>query len=254
MTAAKSPNPYRDPKPWQRVIMGGRRIKAILREYNGVKVTDEWKVDKSKSQSGGSAKFAGTKLVDDIVLTLEAPDEATFDDLGDIWNLLAPVPGQGSAATPPASAGSTFAIGSPAAKPGTDGGSGSTSAPAGGTSTPFGVADPTAAKDKKDSKSKDPDPGPRPPTIPIELAALKFIGVVAVARKSWEGPYPSEGNSWQVKIGLIESKPPTPAGAGTMGPVKPGSQYAIGNGAGPGTPQDNADKAKKDAAAEAGGV
>lgn len=234
---ASRPNPYRDPLPFNRVRIGGRLIKALLYEFDGLKIEDGWKVDKSKSSSGGAAKFTGTKLLEAIKLTFKcvgignalSAAEAAFDDLIDVYALLQPVPGQGGGTTATAAAGQTKAVGSP---------------PADGTPSQFTAAESSfgAAADKK---AADPDPGPRPPTLPIEFAPCAMLGVFAVARKSFEIKYDRDENAWSFILEVIQDKPPTPAGGGVMAAPKPAAP-AAGNPA--------AAAANEVAAAEAAGT
>lgn len=235
--ATARPNPFRDPIPFNRVRLGGRLIKATLIAFNGLKVEDGWKVDKGKTSSGGTAKFTGTKLVGGekgILLTFKAHNAATYDDARDIYDMLAPVPGQGGGTAATATTGQTKAVGSPVGQ------SGSVNAGAGGAvssantnqgffeSVAQGVKDAQAAFTKAESsfgagadkKTADPDPGPRPPTLPIEFAPCANVGVFAVARASWEEKYVAADLSWDIEIGLIVDKPTTPAGAGVMAPPK----------------------------------
>lgn len=246
-----SPNPYRDPRPWgRRVILGGRLLKAILKSWDA-SLTDDWKKQKSKKSNGASMVFGGTNPVEDLKMTFQAPNAEAFDDLGDIWNMLAPLPVTGSAPAAATGTPQTSAVGSPPA-----------------TAKPF---DPFAAlaqaqsalaaldNPTKPAATTDPtssavaapadDPGPRPPTVTIQHAGINFLGVFAVARKSWKGPYPVAGNSWEVEIEFVHDRPPTPAGAGTMTAAQ-----AIFGGAGGSSPQASADAAKSQANADAAGT
>ena len=204
------PNPFRDPVPYNRVRIGGHLILAVLTEFSGVKVEDGWKVDKSKSTSGGAAKFTGTKLVGGekgIVLNFKACDAAAYDDLWFVYDLLKPIPGQGGGTTATASTGQTSGVGSPPASTTSSASSAFTAA-----QSSFGAG--------ADKKTADPDPGPRPPTLPIEFAPCANVGVFAVARASWEEKYDKTDLSWDIEIGLIVDTPTTQAGAGVMAAPK----------------------------------
>ncbi|HSM94072.1 MAG TPA: hypothetical protein VLT47_14435 [Anaeromyxobacteraceae bacterium] len=203
-----SPNPYRDPRPWYTVIIGGRTIAAPLVGYGGMKIEDEWKVDKSKSTSGHVPKFAGTKGRTEIMLTFAAADADDFDDIGDLFTLMAPAPGAYSS-TPPTTTttGQTSGVGSVA--------SGATV----GTVDPnTGKAvDPDNAFGAASSQvTQDPDPGPRPPTLPIVNAVCAWHGVFAVARRSIELEWVKDDNSWLCHLGLIQDEPPVAIAAGAM--------------------------------------
>lgn len=88
------PNPYRFPDEWGRVEFSGLVVKALLVAVNGVELEDEWDVQRGIGTTGAVTIWRGTKPVENIVLTFEAPDEATFDDLYAIWDLLKPKPRQ----------------------------------------------------------------------------------------------------------------------------------------------------------------
>lgn len=231
--AAASPNPYRDPRPWYTVVLGGVTIKAPLTKYNGLKIEDEWKVDKSKSTSGHVPKFAGTKGRTDIMLTFRAASEDDFDDIGDLFNLMAPAPGAYSS-TPPTttSAGQSTGVGSVA--------SGATAANV-DPNTGKAVPDPDNAFGSASSTNPDPDPGPRPPTLPIQNAVCAWHQVFAVARKSIELKYLEADNSWECDLGLIQDEPPVAIAAGAM----QGPAFApLPDPAGGGTTNDSAGAAE----------
>jgi hypothetical protein len=236
-----APNPFRDPAPWNTVRIGGRLIKATLTKINGIKLEDEWKVQKSKETSGSVAVFNGTKILEAIELTFEAVGEEDFDDLGDLWNLLAPKPGTGgTVGTPAPTGGNQFSGGVVTPK-------GNAASPS--ASTTAGTVD-TSGGAAKSSSSSTPNPGPRPPTLIIENAILTYLGVTAIARKAWEGPKCTATNSWEVVLTLIQNKPPVPAGVGAQAPPKPGSQFSGGQV----TPKDGDAQTKKALDAAAAGT
>lgn len=150
------PNPFREIRPWNTVKIGGRLIKSVLKEISGVKLEDEWNVQRSLETQKAIAIYRGVKLIEGVVLTFESVDVGDFDDLDDLFSLLAPT-----------------------------------------------------------------RRGGRPPTLPIENAIVNFIGLRSINRKSWEGPYPTETNSWRVDLGVIESAPPEPVKVGPQDPTKP---------------------------------
>ena len=156
------PNPYRDAKPWGRVKIGGREIVAVLKLIDGNEIEDEWNVQKGTNTNKATAVYRGEKLIEGVVLTFEATDEESFDDLAELWAMLAPAKIGGAA-------------------------------------------------------------GGRPPTLPIENAALTWIGLTSINRKKWKGPYPTDTGSWRVDLTVIQSSPPTPAAVGKQDPSKKGS-------------------------------
>lgn len=211
-----SPNPYRDPKPWWSVKIGGREVKSYLVAIDGCEIEDDWKVQKNISSSGATAVFQGTKLVEAIKLTFEAPDEESFDDLGDIYEQMAPVPGSGFA-----SSGTT-----PGASVAHPGGvfvdktiQSSTASGAAGAEAAAASAASAPSTAKKAATTATPNPGPKPPTLSIENAVLRYIGVTSVCRKKFKAPYVTPTNSWRVDLTLIQSSPSKPAGAGPQSPT-----------------------------------
>lgn len=260
MPAAR-PNPYRDPVPFNRIRLGGRLITAILKSIDGVVVKHNWKKQKSKDSNGAVFSFQGTDPVGGeggFKLTFSAPNEAMFDDLREVLELIKPVPGQGSTGgTAAPTKGQTFAIGSPAKGDAPAATTPAASSPAGGSSSSTTTSTTATATGGAGTSSTDPgtgktdtgdksNPGPRPPTLPIENAILSdWMGVMAVASAEYEAPKPTGSNGWEWTVGFIHDKPPTPAGTGAMAPPKPGgSQYAIGSPA-----KSDEAKAKADAGA-----
>src|SRR5690606_3568534 len=114
--------------------------------------------------------------------------------------------------------GSTYAIGVPAAKNAPS--AGGTPAGSSGFSVPSGSGTGGNTTDNDGFPNNKPatNVGPRPPTLPIDNPLLAFIGVTAIARKKWKGPYNTETNSWRVDLTVIQNKPPTPAGVGQQSP------------------------------------
>jgi len=214
--ASQSPNPFRDIGPWNTLGVAGRLVKALLVEVNGVSTKDEWKAQKSKETNGQVWVFSGT-TVDKPKLTLEACDAEDFDDLGDLWNVLKPVPGFTGSATPAAPTGGQQFTGAAQSK-----GDASSSSSGGTVNT---VADPAA---KASTSSSTPNPGPRPPTVSVQNAILAWHGITAIARGEWEGPMVTETNSWRVVITVVPQEQPKPAGVGAMTPAAPGSQFTGG--------------------------
>lgn len=90
-----SDNPFRDIKPWNRVTIGGREIKSLLVALDGNELEDEWNVQRSLETNKAIAVYRGVKLIEGVVLTFEAATEAAFDDLRELWKLLAPTRANG---------------------------------------------------------------------------------------------------------------------------------------------------------------
>ncbi len=92
---SSNPNPYRDPSSFSVVKIGGTEVAADLIAIDGNKIEDDWNVQKGTGTSGATAVYRGTKLIEGVKLTFEAPDEESFDGLWALWNLLAPSPVSG---------------------------------------------------------------------------------------------------------------------------------------------------------------
>jgi len=230
------PNPYDDVRPWNTIGFGGIPILPLLVKIGDVKVTDEWKAQKSKETSGQTWVFSGTTVAKPK-LTLEAPDKASFDDLRRLWDQLKPVPGQGGGSSTSASstaAAPTAAVGSPASSSSQSAEqllaqaqralaalNNPTQPPAGGS----------ASGSSTTSSAATSNPGPRPATISVQNEILAWHGITAIARGEWEGPTPTETNSWQVVLTVVPQEPPRPAGVGAMAPAA---------SSGPVIPQSNA--------------
>jgi hypothetical protein len=223
VTERFEPNFFDDDQrePWTKISFGnGAPVKAALTKIDGVSTKHTWKEQKSKETSGSVNTFSGTKY-GHPKLTFTAVDEEDFDDLRALWNLMKPVPGQGTgapAATP--APGQTFAIGSPAK--GSSAGSSSSSSTTTETDT---------SSKKTDAKD---NPGPRPPTIAVSYPLLLWHDITACALEEWEGPTPTDSNGMEVVITIIPDKPPVPAGVGAMAAPAPGSQFSASGGAGAG--------------------
>jgi len=91
---ATGPNPFRAPDPWRVVKLGGWQVPAFLVAINGVKIEEAWETQRAIGASGWVTVWRGTKPTEDLKLTLEAPTEATFDALYELYTRLAPKNGQ----------------------------------------------------------------------------------------------------------------------------------------------------------------
>lgn len=241
------PNYYDDPRPWWEVRLGGVLLECPLVAIDGIEIEDEYNVQRPIGQSGAVAVFKGTKLVEGITLSFEGENRASFSALRGLWDLLAPKPGTGGGTGTTAGSQYTAAASSP-------NGTTTPTAPTAPASTlpatGTGGTGSTASGDGwPKNSSASPYPGPKPPTLTIDNPLLAWIGVVAVSRKKWKGPYWREGaGSWRVDVTFIQSKPPTPANVGAQSPAK-GAAFTGG------APNQAADSAAKaDAAAKASPV
>ena len=216
------PNPWDAPDFYQRVIIGGRPVKANLVEIDGISVEDDWTVQRPLGSSGATNVFKGTKPAGPCKLTFEAVSAEEFDDLRELYELMRPKPGQGAA-------GQGATTGSPGSaaygKGYVNQSSNSNPAPtvtaddllksaqaalkqlqAGGPA----AASPTAAGPIASILS----PGPKPPTLSIENGYLNYHGITAISRKSWDGPKPTPTNSFRVVVEVVLQKAPIKAAVG----------------------------------------
>lgn len=100
-------NPFRNLSAFNRVRLGGRLIKAALVAIDGNELVDDWNVQKGTNTSGATAAYRGVNLIEGVKLTFECAtgDESTaeedYDDLSDIFDMLAPAPRKGLAGPKP---------------------------------------------------------------------------------------------------------------------------------------------------------
>lgn len=87
-------NPHRFPDEWGRVYLSNWLVPAILVAVNGAKLEDEWAVQRGIGTTGAVTIWRGTKPVEGLVLTFDAPDEERFDSLYDLYGRLEPKPGK----------------------------------------------------------------------------------------------------------------------------------------------------------------
>jgi hypothetical protein len=94
-------NPFRNLSAFNRVKIGGRLIKAALVAIDGNELLDEWHVQKGTNTSGATAAYRGVNLIEGVKLTFECADgdgstaEQDYDDLLDVFDMLAPAPRRG---------------------------------------------------------------------------------------------------------------------------------------------------------------
>jgi hypothetical protein len=100
-------NPFRNLAAYNRVRIGGRLIKAALVAIDGNELLDDWNVQKGTNTSGATAAYRGVNLIEGVKLTFECANgdgstaEQDYDDLSDLWDMLAPAPRKGLAGPKP---------------------------------------------------------------------------------------------------------------------------------------------------------
>lgn len=100
-------NPFRNPSAYNRVRIGGRLIKAPLVGINGNELKDTWNIQKGTNTSGATAAYRGVELIEEVTLTFECATgdgttaEQDYDELSDIFDMIAPAPRLGLAGPKP---------------------------------------------------------------------------------------------------------------------------------------------------------
>lgn len=88
------PNFFTAPEEWHRVTLGTYKVPALLVAINGVKVEDEWAVQRQMGTSGAFTIWRGTMPTQDLKLSFEAADAAMFDGLATLYAALKPLSGR----------------------------------------------------------------------------------------------------------------------------------------------------------------
>ncbi len=100
-------NPFRNLAAYNRVRIGGRLITAPLVAINGNAIEDEWNIQKGTNTSGATAAYRGVKLIEEVVLTFECATgdgttaEQDYDDLDEVFQMIAPAARLGAAGPKP---------------------------------------------------------------------------------------------------------------------------------------------------------
>ena len=236
---ASGPNPFRDPRPFYEVYLGGVLIAGgeglpEFVEVGGVKVTDEYAKQKGTSSNGVTWVFRGTTPPEKIECTFEAVDESAFDLLTTLFDMLAPVPGTGGT-------GGVAASVVPTVQAPTQQNTALITGPGSLINQP--AAAPTVASTATGSAT-----GPKPPTLQIVNAIINWGGMVdQVSRGEFEAPTCTETNSWRCKVSFVPAGPVTPANATPQAPATTPASPG-------GTPPSPLEKSVTDAAAAAFGT
>lgn len=247
---------FDNPLPFNRVRIAGILVLAVAVKMNGIAIEAEWKKQKSKEGSGAIFAFQGMNPVGgesgfSITFRITSRDEEA--QLVDLWNALKPVPVPGSTAratTATTSTPTTEKVGSPPA-PSAEEVLADLKQSLAVLNSPQ-PANTSATAAVTASASSQPSPGPRPPTVPIELGWLAFLGCFAGAMKRWSFDdlnVESHADRFDVTIGFVHNDPPRRAGTGAMSAPK-----ATTPGAGTATVATPASSMATNAAAGASGV
>lgn len=218
------PNFYEHPLAYNRVRIGGRLVKAVLKAVDGIKIEYEWSEQKPTGTSGASWIYKGAKPAGPHKLTFLCGDgpqytaAECYDDLRDLYERFAPTPNVGGATTSTSGTANAFTIG-----PTKD----ASSAPAAGGGGVITIPDTTTTASAATSGKSGSNPGPRPPTLTIQNGFINYHGTTAISLKSWDGPKPTDTNGIEVEIEIIPQKEPVPAGTG-IAPAKSADQFTIG--------------------------
>lgn len=100
-------NPFRNLSAYNRVRIGGRLIKAPLVAIDGNELEDEWNIQKGTNTSGATAAWRGVKLIESVKLTFECATgdgttaEQDYEELMDVYDMIAPAPRLGLAGPKP---------------------------------------------------------------------------------------------------------------------------------------------------------
>jgi hypothetical protein len=232
------PNPRDNPDYFQRVIIGGRPVKASLVAIDGVEISDEWTEQKPTGHSGATNVFKGTKAPGPVTLTFETSDRdfvAEWDDLRELWELLAPKAGgggngtgatSGSPGSAAAGAGWMQAKSPASSQVSTRPEDLLAQAQAALAAVQSGANVATTAASSSTTTSSSsaastPSPGPKPPTLSISNGYLAYVGITAISRSKWKGPYVTATNSHRVDLTVINQKEPRPAATGAAAPKTP---------------------------------
>lgn len=220
------PNPWNSPRFFSTVKIGGREVMASLVEIDGIKIEDEWNEQRTTGTSGATNVFRGTKPAGPGKLIFEAVSPEEFDDLRELYELLAPKAGGGA-----------NGLGATAGSPGSAAygqqftQNRSTNSPTATTSADDllrqaqqalaalqnGQAAPPVTATASTQVSA-LTPGPKPPTLSIENGYLNYVGINAISRKSWDGPKPTATNSYRVILEVVLQKEPRKAAVGAASP------------------------------------
>lgn len=102
------PNPYRAPKEWGTVIIGGVLIPGVVLSIDGAEKPEEWVIQKGLYVSHAVTIWRGTKLAESIKILMNLHNEVEFDKYHDVKNVLRPKLGGKPPALPIVNAGINF--------------------------------------------------------------------------------------------------------------------------------------------------
>lgn len=83
-------NPYLDPTPWGTVRIGGLTIPGTILSIDGADRPDDWEVQKATDKSGATTVWKGTKVAEDIKVTVALVDSTAVDAYYNVRDTLRP--------------------------------------------------------------------------------------------------------------------------------------------------------------------
>lgn len=226
------PNYYLNPGAYNRVLLGGHLLLAVLVEVDGIKIEGDWQEQKPTDKSGASWNWKGLKPAGPHKLTFEtgrAPWATSAEmeaDMRLVYEMLQPSPRQAVAAAKVATPATTT---TPAAPATAEGLLEQAKQALENLNNPAKAKDPTAGTtgfSLNNPTTPAANPGPRPPTLSIENALPNYVGTLAVAMKSYEIKPKRDVGGMQHILELNAMKPLVPAGTG----LAPAPKSAVGTG------------------------
>jgi hypothetical protein len=84
------PNPYRAPKDFGFITIGGFTVPGVVQSINGADKPEVFLVQMGIQVSHGILLWRGTKLAEEIIITTNLPNAAAYDAYVDLRNKLRP--------------------------------------------------------------------------------------------------------------------------------------------------------------------
>lgn len=88
------PSPYTNPEPWGQILLAGIPMPGFLVGLKGLERAHEWVYQKGVGTSGASSIWRGEKIIEEIGIVLELPDDASFAAFGVFLGIFVPAKGK----------------------------------------------------------------------------------------------------------------------------------------------------------------